>query len=298
LAQVIYSKDHTHTPIKKDSPCGITLTTFISVTMMFSMVLALTLLQSTMGAEVAGDTGDDDTFIQCLYALIRVILLSATFVLAQRALKARNGQQSHRVQGAKGSPKRFNTNGHSPKKLTKHNFASDDEDDLSTSVGSSDSESDMLSSEDEEDRKATKISVSALLQCRPAVGPAPLGSLRAMAVVERTVVSRQQFEARCWENLRSPADETTNSASKPAKTASTKQPLKSDSKLAKKTRKAPIKAVPMPIDEVTAAANSARMQALLEIICPEDVPTVEKATAKSALPPWRRQPVTAAPPGL
>jgi len=164
---------------------------------------------------------------------------------------------------------------------------SDDEDALSTSVGSSDSECDVLSSDNEgENGKIAKISIADLLQRRPAVGPAPRGSLRAMPVVEHAPVSRQQFEERRWENLR-------NSNT----TAPAKQPSKGESKPAKKSPKAspvkasPVKAVSPPVDAATAAANSARMAALLEIICPEDAPAPVPAVKSGATPPWRRQPV-------
>jgi len=268
--------------------------------MSFSVVLTLTLFQSAMGAEVAPDASDDNIFIECLYALIRVALLSATFVLGQRALKERNGQNKKVLKGlpciSRGTSRTPTCHGRYPKKLR---VASDDEDDLSTSVGSSDSESDMLSSDDERNNgNSTKISMADLLRCRPIVGPAPIGSLRAMPFNDRASVSRQQFEERRWENVRIEGAASAGAASKPVKIAATKQALKSDSKAAKAApgprAKAPrIMAAPVLVDAATAAANSARMAALLEIICPEDAPAVPKT--KAAPPPWRRQPVTETP---
>merc|ERR1719498_1509703 len=113
-----------------------------------------------------------------------------------------------------------------------------------------------------------------------------------MPLVERVAVSREEFEQRQWENLRSSAVPQQRAAqAKPSKASAAKQPAKSDSKPAKKGPKAsPVKAAPPPVDAATAAANSARMAALLEIICPEDTPAAAQATCKSgATPPWRRQ---------
>merc|ERR1719326_847507 len=148
----------------------------------------------------------------------------------------------------------------------------------------------MLSSDNEaEVGSATKINVSDLLRLRPAAGPMPIGSLRAMPVAERVSVSRQQFEQRQWENLRGPAVVQENPASaKPLKAAPAKQPSKSNPKPLKKNPR--MDRVQAPVDAATAAANSARMAALLEIVCPEDVPAVAPMTAPKtgATPPWRR----------
>jgi len=269
--------------------------------MSFSVVLILALFHSAMGAEVAPDASDDNVFIECLYALIRIALLSATFLLGQRALKKRKGQSEKVLQDlpciSRGTPRTPSFHGRYPKKFR---VASDDEDDISTSVGSSDSESDLLSSDDEgKNGNSTKISMADLLRCRPVVGPAPVGSLRAMPFTERASLSRQQYEERRWENVRIEGAAQANAASKSVKIAATKQSSKVDSKAAKAVpgprAKAPrVMAAPVPVDAATAAANSARMAALLEIICPEDAPTVPKT--KAAPPPWRRQPVTERPP--
>jgi len=281
--------------------------------MLFSMVS--TCFQATLGTDLDGSTGDD-TFTQCLCAILRVLLLSATFVLGQRAFKARNSQKPwHSVQSVKNSPRKSSAHGR-PQKKSSFPLPSEDDGDVSTSAGSSDSESEAFSSDnDEGDTNAPKIGISALLQCRPAAGPAPIGSLRAMAVAVFPVVSRQQFEQRRWDNLRSCAGTQqpsvpTKSISKIQKTVpsnksekSDSKPLKSDSKLSRKAAPLPKKSVACaPVDPLKTAANAARMQALLEIICPEDVPVVHKEKAKGALPPWR-QPAVATmplslPPGL
>jgi len=251
--------------------------------MLFSV--ASTLFQSTLGV-VFDDlpiTGDN-TFTQCIYALLRVFLLTATFVLAQRTFKARNSPKVRALPCiTKGTPRMPSARGRYPKKPIAPPI---DDDDLSTSVGSSDSESDMTSSDNENETGSTiKISVSDLLRCRPAAGPAPVGSLRAMPVAERVPVSRQQFEQRQWENLRGPAVVQENPASaKPLKAA----PAKSNPKPLKKNPR--MDRVQAPVDAATAAANSARIAALLEIVCPEDVPAVAPMTAPKtgATPPWRR----------
>jgi len=259
------------------------------------------LFESTIGADFDDQS---DVFTQCVCALLRVVLLTATFVLGQRTFQARSGQKVRSLPCiTKGTPRTPSTRNRYPKKLR---APSDDEDDLSTSVGSSDSETDMLSSDNEDEvGSTTKISASDLLRLRPAAGPAPIGSLRAMPVAERVSVSRAQFEQRQWENLRgSAAPQQRPAPAKPSKAAPSKQPSKSDSKPAKKSLKpAPVKQVtPQPVDAATEAANAARMAALLEIICPEDNPAAVQKTSKSGAPPPCRRQQTATesllPPGL
>jgi len=274
-----------------------------------------TCFQAILGTDLDGSAGED-SFTRCLCAILRVLLLSATFVLGQRAFQARNSKKpQHSVQSTKNSLRKSSAHDR-PQKKSAFPPPSEDEGDLSTSAGSSDSESEAFSSDnDEGDTNAPKIGISDLLRCRPAAGPAPVGSLRAMAVAGCPVVSRQQFERRRWDNLRSCAGTEqpsvpTKSTSKAKKTIpsnksekSDGKPLKSDSKLARKAAPLPKKSVACaPEDPLKTAANAARMQALLEIICPEDVPMVQKEKAKSALPPWR-QPAVATmplslPPGL
>jgi hypothetical protein len=266
--------------------------------MMFSVIMALAVFQCTMAAEIAGDVSkDDDLFTQCLYALIRVALLSATFVLGQRTFGMNNGHKKLRdlPSISKGTPRVQPPHGRHPKasKKLKVHVASDDEDCISTSAGSSDSEPDTLSSDDETAySKSTKISIGDLLRCRPVAGPAPVGSLHAMSVNEQAPVSRKQFEERRWESLRNEGASGKSTVCKPVKAA----PMKPSSKKPdSKPPKAPKAAVTLAtVDAATAAANSARMAALLDIICTEDAPTDPKPTAAKSgpLPPWRRQAVS------
>lgn len=265
--------------------------------MLFSMVS--TFFQATFGAEL--DCIGEDTFLQCMYAIIRVLILSATFVVGQRAIQAKNNTERS-MKSSTSFPRKAVARGHYQKKVS---AASDD--DLSTTAGSSDSESESFSGDDGEgDAFAPKMTISDLLRCRPAAGPAPVGNLRTMAVAERPIVCRQQFEQKRWENLRSGA--AMQQPSLPAKSTSKiapAKPLKSNSKPLKSASKVSCKAAPLPngavskiADPATTAANAVRMQALLEIICPEDVPAAP--TEKKATPPWRRAaaPSGMLPPGL
>lgn len=248
--------------------------------MLFSLVSAV--FQSTIGADFDGS----DAFTQSICAFLRAILLAATFVLCTHTFKARKSQKVHSLPCiTKGSPRTHSSHNRYAKKVRAP--STDDDDDLSTSVGSSDSESDTVSSDNESEvRSTTKISVVDILSLRPSAGPAPNGSLRAMPVVERGVVRCQHFEQRQWENLRS-----SGAPANVSKTAPAKQPSKTIANSAKKVPKAaPVKTELPPVDAATAAANSKRMAALLEIICPEDIPgAAEKTSPSRVTPPWRQR---------
>jgi len=229
--------------------------------------------QAFLEEEIGGKT-DSNFIAQCVHALIRILLLSATFVLVHRTL---NSQRTSKAT----APSRFTKS--LPKKNStfkgKRRFCppSDNEDAVSTSVGSSDSESDLLSSDQEEDVKGGKISVLELLRRRPPAGIAPQGSLCAMPVASSQPRARDWNAVRATVQPKSPAKTVSRFESKAeAKTIkSCTKAAKADSKPVSKPPPTPMKGKILPVpakeDASKAAANSARMQALLEIICPEEI---------------------------
>jgi len=238
-----------------------------------------TAFQAVIG-EIAG-TANNDLTTQCFYAFLRIVLLSATFVVAQRTFQTRKNRKAYipsRV--VKASPKKMT--GYKGKRYFNPPV---EDDDVSTAVGSSDSESDSMSLD--EDVKGTKISISELLKCRPAAGNRPQGSLQTMRIGSSLPQRRQ------WDTVRSNVSVQHSQA--PAKTAS----KPADVKGAKASPK-PCKTAPVPkqgfrgIGDSTAAASPERIQALLSIICSEEetTPTNEAKTDSGPL----RQ--TAFPPGL
>lgn len=255
--------------------------------MTLSMVSSV--IQAVVGEDFAGSTGHD-LFI----SLLRIAILVATFVLANCTFKKKHQKTTSpynkatrslltQSQVMKASSKK--TNGFKGKRPFNPPF--EDEDALSTSVGSSDSESDLISSDHEEDVKGAQISISELLRHRLPAGVAPQGSLKTMPIG-----SPQQ--RRPWDKVRGtpPAQHT----QAPAKAV----PKVATSKAAKAAPKAPCKSPPtlmksnasMSINS-SGVANPERIQALLSIICSEEGATSFKSTAET---PQRNK--QAFPPGL
>jgi len=256
--------------------------------------MALSMVSSAFQAVIGDEVAGTDLITQLLYAFLRIVILSATFYLANRTFNTQKRRQAP-------SPSRFVKA--SPKKMSgykgKRHFdpPSEDEDAVSTSVGSSDSESDLISSDDEKDLKGTKISISELLRCRPAVvGIAPQGSLHTMPI------GTSLKSGRSWDTVRSNSavQAYVTGAQAPAK-AVTKESKLATSKAAKAGPKPPCKAAPVSMKTMACAnpadaANPARIQALLSIICPDEEPVAQKITSKTDSAPWRRQ--ASFPPGL
>jgi len=235
----------------------------------------------------------DDLVTQLFYALLRIVILSATFLLAHRTFNAQKPRPAP-------APSRFvkaslkKTSGNKGKR--RFDPPSEDEDAVSTSVGSSDSESDLISSDDEKGLKGAKISISDLLRCRPTVvGIAPQGSLHAMPI------GTSLKSGRSWDTVRSNSavQAYVTGAQAPVK-AVTKESKLATSKAAKAGPKPPCKAAPVSMKSLNCAsvdtANPARIQALLSIICPDEEPVAHKSPVKTDSAPWRRQ--ASFPPGL
>merc|ERR1719160_1166911 len=111
--------------------------------------------QALIDEEIGGNASSN--FVtQCVHALIRILLRSATFVLANRTFNTRTRKAPSPSRFTKASLKK--TTPFKGKRSCKS--PSEEEDELSTSVGSSDSESDPASSDQEEDVKGGRISVA------------------------------------------------------------------------------------------------------------------------------------------
>jgi len=255
--------------------------------------------QAMIGEEIAG-MASDGLVTQLFYALLRIVILSATFVLAHRTFNAQKPRPAP-------APSRFvkaslkKTSGNKGKR--RFDPPSEDEDAVSTSVGSSDSESDLISSDDEKGLKGAKISISELLRCRPTVvGIAPQGSLHTMPIGTSLKAGRS------WETVRSNSAVQVHvtgaqapvAASKVSAKEAPKESKLATSKAAKAGPKPPCKAAPVSMKSLNCAssdsANPARIQALLSIICPDEEPVAHKSPAKTDSAPWRRQ--ASFPPGL
>jgi len=257
-----------------------------------------TAFQAFIGEEIASNGGTNLTS-QCLYAFLRILILAATFVLVQRTL---NSQKRCKAP----TPSRVLKA--SPKKMTgykgkRHFNPRSEDEDVSTATGSSDSESDSLSSDHDEDVKGARITISKLLQCRPAVGPRPQDGLHA-----RPIGSSLQ-QPRRWDTVRSGSivERSGTSSKSVSKAAAVKGAKETVSKAAavtgpKTNSKLPCKTAPVPKrsgaigDCSTVAANPERIQALLSIICPDEEAETQKSAAKTDSPPWRQH--EAFPPGL
>lgn len=230
-------------------------------------------IQAVIGEEFAG-SADHNPATQLFIALLRILILLATFLVAQRTLnsKKHNKPSSPYNRNTQSLVMQARVMKASPKKMSgfkgkKHlNPPSEDEDALSTSVGSSDSEPDMTSSDHEEHVKGARISVSELLRRRPAAGVAPPCSLKTMPVGS----SVQQ--RRSWDKVRdAPSTQHPPAPWKATSKAAT-------SKVAQTTPKAPCKKPHVPVksmpafdgDAMDTGAKQERIQALLSIICPEE----------------------------
>lgn len=240
-----------------------------------------TAFQAVIG-EIAG-TANNDLTTQCFYAFLRIVILSATFVVAQRTFHTRKNRKAYvPARVLKASPKKMT--GYKGKRPFNPPV---EDDDVSTAMGSSDSESDSISSDQDQDVKGTKISISELLKCRPAAGNRPQGSIQTMRVGSSLPQRRQ------WDTVRNNVSVQHSQA--PAKTAS----KPADGKGAKASPK-PCKTAPVPkqgfrgIGDSAAAASPERIQALLSIICSEEE-TTHTNEAKTDSGPLRQ---TAFPPGL
>lgn len=239
-----------------------------------TLSMVSTAIQAVIGEELLGST-DHTPATQLLVAVLRILLLLATFMIANRTFTSKKHHKpSSPYNGAthsllvqsrvmKASPKK--KGGFKGKQ--QFHLPSEDEDALSTSVGSSDSELDTTSSEHEEDVKGTRISISELLRRRPAAGDAPHGSLKTTHV-------GSSLQQRCsWDKVRgAPSTQHQPGLGKATSKAAT-------SKVAKISPKAPCKKPPVPVksmpasdgDALETGAKQERIQALLSIICPEEV---------------------------
>jgi hypothetical protein len=246
--------------------------------MTLSMVSSV--IQTLVGEEFA--SGHDLT-TQVLVPLLRILILVATFLLANCTFNKKNNQkrtspynqatrsllmQSHVM---KASSKK--TNGFKGKRP--FNLPCEDEDALSTSVGSSDSESDLTSS-DQEDIKGTKISISELLRCRPSAGAPPPGCLKTMPVGSPVQQRPSWAAARGTSSAPHPQAAVKASSkmatSKAAKAAPKEMATSKAAKAPYKTPPAPVKSKGAPVSinpSGVAEAKPERIQALLAIICPE-----------------------------
>jgi len=244
--------------------------------MTLSMVSSV--IQAVVGEEFT-DSTVHDLATQLFVALLRIAILLATFVLANSTFNKKKHHQPTspynqatrslltQSQVMKASSKKSKGfKGQRP-----FNPPCEDEDALSTSVGSSDSEADLTSSDQEEDLKGTKISIADLLQRRPPAGVPPHGSLKTMAIG-----SPQQ---------RRPSNQVRGTPPAQHSQAPVKAvPKMATSKAAKAAPKAPFKSPPMKNKELMSSdtsrgANPERIQALLSIICPEEESTALKSTA-------------------
>lgn len=245
--------------------------------MTLSMVSSV--IQAVVGEELAGSTGYD-LASQLAITLIRILILLATFLLANATFNKKKHHkpispynqgtrsllyQSHIM---KTSPKK--PSGFKGKRI--HHPPSEDEDALSTSVGSSDSESDLISSDREDDAKGMRISMSELLRRRPPVGPAPPSILKTMPAGPPV---QQRRSCHAWENARGAqsAQQPQVRLGVPAKTTA----KMATSKAALAAPKAFCKIPPAPLTNMigmggngSAEAKPERIQALLSIICPEE----------------------------
>lgn len=252
-----------------------------------SLSMVSSVIQAVIGEEIAGTTGFDFAS-QLFIPLLRILILLATFLLANSTF---NKKQHHKVaspynqatqsllkqsQVMKASSKK--TSGFKGKRP--FNPPRDDEDALSTSVGSSDSEVDLTSSDQEEDVKGTKISISELLRHRPPAGMAPHGSLKTMAV------GSPAQQRRSWDKVRdtvvTPSAQHPQVPAKAVAKMATSKAAKAAPKVPCKTPPAPLvksKAAPVGNASGVVAAKPERIQALLSIICPDEEVAAQKSTA-------------------
>lgn len=257
--------------------------------MTLSMVSSV--IQAVVGEEFAGSTGHE-LVTQCCITLLRIAILLATFMLANCTFnkKKHHNPVSPYNQATQSLLMKSQVMKASPKKATgfkgKRSFIPQCENDdaLSTSVGSSDSESDLTLSDQEEDVKGTRISISELLRHRPPVGVPPCGNLKTMPVG----APQQRRACTAWDKARGTPSAQQSQA--PTKAPAKAVPKMATSKAAKVAPKAPLKTppalmkskAPMSGDTVGAgAANPERIQALLSIICPEEGATACKSTSEA-----------------
>jgi len=256
--------------------------------------------QAFIGEEIASNGGTNLTS-QCLYAFLRILILSGTFILVQRTLKF-NSQKNRKALTPSRVPKA------SPKKMNgykgKRNFNLPREDeDVSTATGSSDSDSDSTSTDYDENVKGARITMSELLRCRPAVGTRPTDGLHARPIGSSVLQPRR------WDTVRSSSTversiAPTKAVSKATSVKGAKETVSNAAtvKGTKTNSKAPCKIATVPKPKIgtfgdcsTVAANPERIQALLSIICPDEEAETQNG-AKTDSPPWRQQ--MAFPPGL
>lgn len=247
--------------------------------MTLSMVSSV--IETLIGEDFAG-SGAQDLTTQMIVPLLRILILVATFLLANCTFNKKNHQKhtspynqatrsllihSNVMKASSKKPNGFK--GKRPLKPP-----CEDEDALSTSVGSSDSESDLTSSDQDEDVKGTKISISELLRRRPSSGVPPPGGLKTMPVGSPV---QQRRSCTAWETARGASSAPHTQVA--SKMATSKAAKAAAPKAAKAAPKAPCQTAPAPVKSRAPVSINAsgvdeakpeRIQALLAIICPEE----------------------------
>lgn len=250
---------------------------------------------------------DEDLTMHCFESFLRAFVLLGGFMVAQHFLGIWRGSKSKpaprkvctKVGVTKAAASRANIGRQRipVKQLPK--AMSDDEDAGSTSAGSSDDTSDILSSEEDEEVEHVqpgRISKADLLSLRPAQGNIPAGGLRAMRIDQQ----------RSWASLRSVGPPPVLAKGGKAK----ETPLSKSTHKANPAPKPPAPKLPLKADGADATPGlltPSRVEALLQICCPDTPVTLSMAlgtdvsTAKTcegefkgegsspASPPWRKK---------